>query len=175
MEGNNKKTLPVLISFRKLHLDSEDTYTQHQVKNKDPQDRSMNGARRKLPIRSFSLYSVFSNRKPVAKKHSKPLKSEHKDKIAEAVLEIERFEKDFVIPVLSRGETCQPVKTKSSHRGLTDGISNISIETKDKVFHSSTNSIHTETDSGAFSRLSSADSDSEFSEISENSQDICEM
>ena len=162
MESPN--TAPVLIRFKMLHLDQTDTVDYKAVKHKgtDKQGTAIRGDRRKIPLRSFSLSSVFATRGPLKKKSNR----EYKDKIEEAVLEFERFEKDFILPVLNREESCQSVKTKSSYQGLNNEISNISVKNKDKKFHSSTSSIQTETDSGAFSRLSSADSDSEFSDIS---------
>ena len=160
-------TVPVLIRFQKLHLDQTDTVDHMAVawKDREKQGMTIRGERRKIPIRSFSLHSVFANRKQVKKQ----LNMEYKEKIAEAVLEIDKFERDFVLPVIISEQSCQSIKTKSSYQGLNPGISNISMKNKHKIFHSSSNSIHTEADSGAFSRLSSSDSDSDYSDISINS------
>jgi hypothetical protein len=115
-----------------------------------------------MPLRlDISLCSILPKSKTSAK-----LRVESRQfsmYVSDAELEIERFEKDFVLPLFRNVESDKSCSTRSIEGVYCiDGI----LNDKYKRFYSSSDSIPTDTDSGIFLRLSSADRDSDDSDSS---------
>ena len=95
-------------------------------------------------------------------------KEQEEANVKNSEIEIEKFERDFVLPL------CKNIESDNlGSRSLsdTDTSDEILSETKeDKSFHSSSDSIQTDSDSGAFSRLSTPDIESESSNFSDNTK-----
>ena len=152
-----RRSVPVLISFKKLQLSGRVTSSQQ------PDDDVTEGntfapvnhlgQRRNCLLRSFSLHSVL----PKTNMKSKVGNERKLKNLSDANLGIERFERDFVWQLLKNGEPDESCSTKLSGEDNSDGI----LNDKAKTFHSSSDSIPTDTDSGIFSRLSPADLDSD--------------
>ena len=108
----------------------------------------------KCASRSFSLCSLLPTRKRTGKwttNTAEQRRSSYEERSPQ--IEIERFENDFVFP--SRKLKSTKPKLQDSEKGTIN------------LFHSS--SFTTDTDSGAFSRLSSPDVQSEYSDFSDSS------
>ena len=160
-----RRSVPVLISFRKLQLSDRISTNQQTCVDMTDGRRSnpatQIGQRRNLPLRSFSPCSILPNSKKIAK-----LSVDNRQlfkNMSDAELEIERFDKDFVLPLLKNVESDKSCSTRSN-----EGVycADTSLKENAKRFHSSSDSIPTDTDSGIFSRLSSTDRDSDDSDCS---------
>ena len=161
-----ERSVPVLISFKKLQLSDRVTPTTKQTCADVTDGRRSNPAtqveqRRNLPLRSFSLCSILPKIKTSAKLRVEK-RQLFKD-ASDALLEIERFQTDFVLPLLKNVESDKSCSTRSN-----EGVycADTSLKENAKRFHSSSDSIPTDTDSGIFSRLSSTDRDSDDSDCS---------
>ena len=113
-----------------------------------------------LRLRRFSLHSIL----PKTNAKLRVGNGTRLVNVSDAELEIQRFERDFVLPLLKNAESDKSCSTRSSDVDCGDGI----LNDKAKRFHSSSGSIPTDTDSGIFSRSSSADSDSDSSIVIRN-------
>ena len=111
------KVSTVMISFKKVHLAGNQNHNKQKltdlVDGRKSSPVTVNGPRRNLPLRSFSLCSILSRSKTDRK--SKTPKEKEGKKVMNAVIEIERFEKDFVLPLFKINE--------SDERNSCDGIS----------------------------------------------------
>jgi hypothetical protein len=160
-----RRSVPVLISFKKLQLSEKVNPTHKSGVDVTDEKRSTLathlGQRRNLPLRSFSLHSILTQTNATLRVgNGTELKN-----VSNAELEIERFERDFVLPLLKNVESDKSCLTRTSGVDNSDGI----LNDKAKRFHSSSDSLPTDTDSGIFSRLSdSTDSDSESSIVIPN-------
>ena len=157
-------SVPILLSFKRVNLLENLTPTHKNLNDvidgKRPSPVSEISPKKTLPLISFSLCSILTRRN-TDRKSKTPMENEEK-KVMIAVNEINRFEKDFVFPMLKTMESDKSCLGKSC-----TGIS--IVGNKDKMFYSSTSSIQTDTDSGAFSRLSSPDTDSDQSDLEDSS------
>merc|ERR1711862_21216 len=130
---------PVLLSYRR-GIDTIDTNQQDQSRRKDSEKKP------KCPTRSFSLCSLLPNRKRSGKWEANTTyqhRLNHKENISQRELDSKT--------------------SKTSRNNESEKQTNI-------LFHSSSlTSFTTETDSGAFSRLSSPDGESEYSDFSDSS------
>merc|ERR1711862_329497 len=144
---------PVLLSYRR-GIDTVDTNQHDQSRQKDSEKKP------KCPTRSFSLCSLLPSRKRTGKWEANTTYQQrlnHKENISQR--EIERFEQDFVFP----SRELDSKTSKTTRNSESEKQTNI-------LFHSSSlTSFTTETDSGAFSRLSSPDGESEYSDFSDSS------
>merc|ERR1712217_839553 len=131
---------PVLLSYRRVHT-VDFSYNHQDQRHKDSEKKP------KCPSRSFSLCSLLPTRNKTgrwtANKDDQKMSACEERKLK---TEIERFDQDFVFPSFKP----QDVEKQAIN-----------------LFHSS--SFKTETDSGAFSRLSSPDVESEYSDFSDSS------
>jgi hypothetical protein len=152
---------PVLISFKQINMFDKITLP-HQT------SVDVLYCKSNLPKRSFSLCSLLPGHNQQRKKRKNAIKEKEieEKKVKNAEREIDRFEKDFVLPLWENIESDK----KLSDMDTCDGI--FSQNNKEKIFHSSSDSIQTDTDSGAFSRLSSPDRDSEYSDVSDSSMSV---
>jgi hypothetical protein len=101
-----------------------------------------------LPVRSFSLCSLL----PGYKRRGNWKASTHEDrKEKNDAREIDKFEKDFLLPMWKQ-ETSVSKRLSKNH--IFNGSLKMSIK---EMFHSSSDSIPTDIDSGAFSVLEYSD------------------
>merc|ERR1712029_317855 len=137
---------PVLLSYRRVTL-ADYSYNKQDQRPKDSEKRP------KCPGRSFSLCSLLPTKRRTGKWTTNRAERRSSYEERSPQIEIERFEKDFVFA--SRKLKSTKPKLQDSEKGTIN------------LFHSS--SFTTETDSGAFSRLSSPDVQSEYSDFSDSS------
>ena len=151
------KSVLVLIRFKQLNL-CDKVVVDTDVLKTNPGKEHLK--RMNLPIRSISLCTSLSRQKKTSKFKNVIAKRNSFHNLLEYEREIDNFEKDFVIPVLRNLES-----DKSSCSNTI-----LSAKVEAKILHSSSDSIHTDSDSGIFSRVSSADRDSEDSDSSDRFQ-----
>ena len=79
--------------------------------------------RRKLPLRSFSLCSLLPGNKRRGSRDTRRGKEETEvKKVTNAEMEIDRFEQDFVFPLLKNKESDKSCSRRSSDADSCDGI-----------------------------------------------------
>merc|ERR1712060_61954 len=135
---------PVLLSYRRVHT-VDFSYNHQEQRLQDSEKKA------KRPSRSFSLCSLLPTRKRTGKWTTNTTAGQYEERMQQT--EIERFETDFVFP--SQKLEATSLKLQDYEKQAFN------------LFHSS--SFKTETDSGAFSRLSSPDVESEYPDFSDSS------